>query len=692
MPPPRPSLKYHGGPVLSNVQVFGLLWGGNNYQAGDIKWFYDAIAGNSWIDLMAEYNTSTQQIGSGYSVGTYVETDNVVRHLSTWDYLAPYLRYYISDIPRLIYFGAYQGPTSRCMVQCSYDHNYKDNINAIASAVLANAITNPATPPAWYETYVGVKVEVADYCSSLRSTTAGYYRDPNTITPLWSNKNMTCMNPKDPGNVSTGQGSPQPTPDLNSCHDICTVGKPLNRDCNACTQLVVDFDSKCGTDAWDMRCIALAEQRCKTSCPFILPNSTRQGRWQAMGCLRTTDYPDFPPTFSNKIWNRYKNNGSLWDLDACLSEAKGYGYNYVGLSNGGINGAGECWADNAFRNLTVADAPVSDCKTGCVGGSCHSYNIKRLTAFKFIESPQASPTLQTTATATAKTTPYPLVNGKWLSLGCFKDSDRRILSTKLTNRPDGYDYTFDLFKCLNVAGAMGFTYAGVEAGGQCWADTAMRNLSNLDTVLSGCDIPCATESADPVINTPHQDWKSIGCYQTGKGAGGRFTLGTQLFDARLNSSSQWNDDTCLAVALAYGYQFAGLQGGGQCWVGTQLDIVGPVAAPASDCMWPCDSNNAQYCGGNWTLSVYNCIGPSPTPFIVYPPPNTAIMKTTTRTSTTTIKKSTTTTIRSTINPSPLLFPSPSVELGIQLVVYTMCLNVAAAYGFTLAGLGNGGLW
>ncbi|KAJ3267087.1 hypothetical protein HDU76_011878, partial [Blyttiomyces sp. JEL0837] len=141
---------------------------------------------------------------------------------------------YIGNIPGVSYnylsFGIIldQGPTSRCMGPCGWNHNWIGNSNSIASHELAEAITDAAYPAAWYRK--DVKAEIADYCNLLRSTVLGTDGVTYLITPLWSNIHMDCMNPKNTGTVATSnvmqglEGKPLPTssPDLSSCHDVCT--------------------------------------------------------------------------------------------------------------------------------------------------------------------------------------------------------------------------------------------------------------------------------------------------------------------------------------------------------------------------------------------------------------------------------------------------------------------------------------
>lgn len=67
------NLIYNGGPVLSNVRIVLVLWGGSSKVrfASQLQSFYAAITTSSWYNIMSQYKTPTQSIGSGSLIATY---------------------------------------------------------------------------------------------------------------------------------------------------------------------------------------------------------------------------------------------------------------------------------------------------------------------------------------------------------------------------------------------------------------------------------------------------------------------------------------------------------------------------------------------------------------------------------------------------------------------------------------------
>src|SRR2546423_1347207 len=54
-----------------------------------------------------------------------------------------------------------------------------------------------------------------------------------------------------------------------------------------------------------------------------------------------------------------------------------------------------------------------------------------------------------------------------------------------------------------------------------------------------------------------------------------------------------------------GFPVAGMEYGGECYCGTKLENVGPNGGECSlKCDVPCIGDGSQFCGGDWTLSVY----------------------------------------------------------------------------------------
>jgi hypothetical protein len=71
------NLIYKGGPLISNVKVILILWGGsaNVRYAAELQKYYGAITSSPWFDILSQYSTSTTTIGRGSLYGTYTYDD-----------------------------------------------------------------------------------------------------------------------------------------------------------------------------------------------------------------------------------------------------------------------------------------------------------------------------------------------------------------------------------------------------------------------------------------------------------------------------------------------------------------------------------------------------------------------------------------------------------------------------------------
>jgi hypothetical protein len=59
-------------------------------------------------------------------------------------------------------------------------------------------------------------------------------------------------------------------------------------------------------------------------------------------------------------------------------------------------------------------------------------------------------------------------------------------------------------------------------------------------------------------------------------------------------------ESCQSACVEAGYQYAGVQYGGECWCGDAYGRYGP----AISCDRPCGANSNQICGGTWANSIY----------------------------------------------------------------------------------------
>ncbi|KAF3391643.1 WSC domain-containing protein [Penicillium rolfsii] len=181
----------------------------------------------------------------------------------------------------------------------------------------------------------------------------------------------------------------------------------------------------------------------------------------------------------------------------------------------------------------------------------------------------------------------------WRSLGCFSDStSARALNTSVLVS----DGTVEA--CQSKCQALGFLYAGMEYGTQCFCGNAIMNDAP-PIALSNCNVPCPQNSAEfcggsNAINlyavTPI--WQSIGCYSD---TTLKRTL-AQSFNVAGNTVEK-----CQAVCQANGYIYAGMEFGNQCFCGNTIDN---GAALTSACGTACPGNSAEVCGGANALSMY----------------------------------------------------------------------------------------
>ncbi|OAA65943.1 legume lectin domain containing protein [Niveomyces insectorum RCEF 264] len=227
--------------------------------------------------------------------------------------------------------------------------------------------------------------------------------------------------------------------------------------------------------------------------------------------------------------------------------------------------------------------------------------------------------------------------GLYRYVGCFKENNPgRQLQTELY----GNDSNTNAM-CIAACAAGNYEYCGTQYNRECWAGPAIpvQQVPEAD-----CNYPCAGDihqvcggngvGADaggafislfavagastngsgtgpphgPVVNPGNYGYASLGCFH--EPASGR-ALANQL-----SPLAQTVDD-CLAVAGAQNYKYAGVEYGGECWVGDSLST-GASQVNLTTCSMTCNGNGSEYCGGPLLLNVYKLNGSS----AVLPPSST----------------------------------------------------------------------
>ncbi len=244
--PSGASLKYFGGPVISNVKVYAVYWGANVQHQDHINAFYPAVLDSAYMDWLSEYNTPTQQIGRGSFGGAVVDTtapsgssvtDSQIQaeigklidagKLPANDGNNLYMMYFPPGTTitgphgagtSCVQFCAYHGTLQKngkngyygvmpdqggaCASGCG-NGTAQDNLTEVSSHELIEAVTDGAVglatvagpPLAWYDTSNG---EIGDICGGHSAVVAGF-----TVQLEWSNKIKKC--------TATRGGSAGPT-------------------------------------------------------------------------------------------------------------------------------------------------------------------------------------------------------------------------------------------------------------------------------------------------------------------------------------------------------------------------------------------------------------------------------------------------------------------------------------------------
>ncbi|KAJ3316556.1 hypothetical protein HDV06_003231 [Boothiomyces sp. JEL0866] len=234
------SLKYYGGPVISNVEVHPIFYGGNNVQyKSKINSFYSGVINSAYFDWLSEYNTPNQKIGRGTFGGSVDITTGLKTSLDDDTDIQPLLKS-LADAGKIkpnsnTYFPIHfqpnvditQGGSASCQVFCAYHGTiaYKggyifygvipdqggscaggcgsaastfDNLSSVSSHELIEATTDAAVglatanaaPLAWYDSNNG---EIGDICNAQQGKITGGDGVSYTVQKEWSNKKKACI-------------------------------------------------------------------------------------------------------------------------------------------------------------------------------------------------------------------------------------------------------------------------------------------------------------------------------------------------------------------------------------------------------------------------------------------------------------------------------------------------------------------
>jgi hypothetical protein len=229
---PQGNLKYHGGHLLTAVEVFTIFWGSdwekeNSDLIKGVNDFFDYIVTSPLIDLLREYSVHDQVIGRGRRTDTVtitstepgqmvgdsrvIDDTDIQKALKGWIadgkipqpnkntlffvYLPPGVTAVLNGDRSCKNFCGYHEvidntifyavePYINCK-GCNFGQNIINSLTKISSHELCEAITDPALD-GWHEDNCAT-FEIGDICNHDVQQLNGY-----TIQAEWSNKANAC--------------------------------------------------------------------------------------------------------------------------------------------------------------------------------------------------------------------------------------------------------------------------------------------------------------------------------------------------------------------------------------------------------------------------------------------------------------------------------------------------------------------
>lgn len=419
---------------------------------------------------------------------------------------------------------------------------------------------------------------------------------------------------------------------LNTCYSrgFLYAGTEYASECYCGNELTaaVATDSTC-----NMACKGNANQTCGGPSRLTTYKSNIQATaagvpsgWSALGCLTDSG--------SARTFDGYRFSSDSMNYTLCTSTCASRGFNFAGIQYGR-----ECYCGNTQGGSTAA---TSDCSMSCAGDMYSKCGGSwRLTAFKSNTNNTAPATTSSTATASSTSTTAAAVASVaapsgWSAMGCWTDQGNpRSLN--------GYKYssssamTYD--SCTSACAQRGFTYAGIEYGGECFCDNTLAGSS---APAGDCNMMCngdktqpcggswrmnvfkaqpatvttssTTSSSATTSTTPSSattstasssaaasptgtilpdGWSNVGC-NTDKPSN-RVISGLRLTANNMTWTS------CISQCASRGYWYAGVEYSSECYCGFAATL---SAADQSSCNMKCAGDSSINCGGADRIQVF----------------------------------------------------------------------------------------
>lgn len=287
------------------------------------------------------------------------------------------------------------------------------------------------------------------------------------------------------------------------------------------------------------------------------------------------------------------------------------GFVYVGAANG--LGGGTCWLKTSMGSFISTGSNY----VAAVRGSS-PFTPKSSTTTAVTTAVTTAAGVQTkTSNTTLPSSPATLPSG-WAYKGCWVDNAHGpILITQISA-----SNTMTIETCVNLCQQNGYSIGGIEYSTQCSCGQQViggGTLANQDTdcamtcggngneicggpnrmsLFSNSTITVLPPAAPQTSNLPGGGWTYQGCFSDG--VNGR-TLPNQIILSKTNSPK-----TCLSLCASYGYMYAGMEYGEECYCGDASDVTagGSQKVAESDCSMICPGDGTALCGNGNRLTLY----------------------------------------------------------------------------------------
>lgn len=262
-----------------------------------------------------------------------------------------------------------------------------------------------------------------------------------------------------------------------------------------------------------------------------------------------------------------------------------------------------------------------------------------------IDTTAAATTTTTTTTSASSSSPTPTgpsVNpglDGYSSIGCYTEAtDARALGNFVATTKE------TVADCLKACSADGYTYAGLEYGGECWCDNAFAKGS-VPAPVEDCSMTCNGNSSEfcggpnrlnvyqlkklavtttsasaatvPATATSASSTSSTSSIPTPTPTGPAIkkSVGSYVFqgcweeppnDRAIIEQMYANDSMTLESCAAFckGFAYFGTEYGRECYCGNVLKEGSQKATNQDDCSFPCAGDGTEFCGAGSRLELY----------------------------------------------------------------------------------------